>query len=72
MFSGVFCWMINPIIFHLIFFAIFVYWESLMCGALTEWSIVQVCKTSVRGFESHGHLIKKLCWAESNSQFCTN
>ena len=30
-------------------------------GALTEWSIVQVCKTSVRGFESHGHLIKKLC-----------
>ena len=29
-----------------------------MYGALTEWSIVQVCKTSVRGFESHGHLIK--------------
>ncbi len=29
-------------------------------GALTEWSIVQVCKTSVHGFESHGRLIN-LC-----------
>gem|GEM_PF-3234076 len=34
---------------------------GMIYGALTEWSIVQVCKTSVRGFESHGHLIKKLC-----------
>ena len=36
-------------------------------GALTEWSIVQVCKTSVHGFESHGRLIK-LClnWANSS------
>ena len=31
-------------------------------GALTEWSIVQVCKTSVHGFESHGRLIS-LCLA---------
>ena len=29
-------------------------------GAMTEWSIVQVCKTSVHGFESHGRLIN-LC-----------
>ena len=39
---------------------IFIFCE--VSGTLTEWSIVQVCKTSVRGFKSHRYLQKFFFW----------